>query len=45
MAFFVINSEKILHLLRLLLTLLVSVCIAIMCLFTPERRTAVLGAF
>jgi hypothetical protein len=45
MAFFVMNSEKILRLLRLLLALLVSLFIAIMCLFTPERRTAVLGAF
>ena len=45
MAFFVMNSEKILRLLRLLLALLVSVCIAIMCLFSPDRRTEVFGAF
>jgi hypothetical protein len=45
MAFFVMNSEKILRLLRLLLALFVSVCIAIMRLFVLERRTAVLGAF
>jgi hypothetical protein len=45
MAFFVMNSEKILRLLRLLLALFVSVYIAIMRLFVPERRTAVLGAF
>jgi hypothetical protein len=45
MAFFVMNSEKILRLLRLLLALFVSVCIAIMRLFAPERRSAVLGAF
>ena len=45
MAFFVMNSEKILRLLRLLMALFVSVCIAIMRLFVPERRTAVLGAF
>jgi hypothetical protein len=45
MAFFVINSERILRLLRLLLALLVSVCIAIMCLFAPQRRTVLLGAF
>jgi len=45
MAFFVMNSEKILRLPRLLLALLVSVCIAIMCLFSPDRRTEVFGAF
>jgi hypothetical protein len=45
MAFFVMNSEKILRLLRLLLALLVSLFIAIMCLFAPDRRTALLGAF
>ena len=45
MAFFVMNSEKILRLLRLLLALLVSLFIAIMCLFAPNRRTALLGAF
>ena len=45
MAFFVMNSEKILRLLRLVLALLVFVCMAIVCLFAPERRTALLGAF
>jgi hypothetical protein len=45
MAFFVMNSEKILRLLRLSLALLVSLFIAIMCLFAPDLRTALLGAF
>jgi hypothetical protein len=45
MAFFVMNYEKNLRLLRLLLALLVSVCIATMCLFAPERYTVLLGAF
>jgi hypothetical protein len=34
-----------LRLLRLLLALLVSLFIAIMCLFAPNRRTALLGTF
>lgn len=45
MAFFVMNSEKILRLLRHLLALLVFVCIAMMCLFALDRRTVLLGAF
>ena len=45
MAFFVMNAEKILRLLRLLFALIVSVYMAIMCLFAPERRAALLGAF
>ena len=45
MAFFMINSEKILRLLRLLLFLFVSVCKAIMRLFAPEHQTTLLGAF
>jgi hypothetical protein len=44
MAFFAMNTEKILRLLRLLFALLVSVCMAMICLFSPERRTALLGA-
>jgi hypothetical protein len=39
------SSEKILRLLSLILALLISVCIAIMCLFIPERRTALLRTF
>ena len=39
------SSEKILRLLSLILALLISVCIAIMCLFVPERRTALLRTF
>jgi hypothetical protein len=45
MAFFVMNAEKILRLLRLLFALIVSVYMAIMCLIAPERRAALLGAF
>ena len=45
MAFFVMNAEKILRLLRLLFALIISVYMAIMCLFAPERRAALLGAF
>ncbi|MFN9622660.1 MAG: transposase [Cyanobacteriota bacterium] len=44
MAFFMMNTEKILRLLRLLFVLFVSVCMAIMCFFSPARRTALLGA-
>jgi IS5 family transposase len=45
MAFFVMNAEKILRILRLLFALLVFVYIAIMCLFAFDRRAAHLGAF
>ncbi len=45
MAFFVMNAEKILRLLRLLFAFLVSVYIAIICLCDPWRRPALLGAF
>ena len=45
MAFFVMNTEKILRLLRLLLSLIVSVYMMIMYLFAPERRAAILGTF
>jgi hypothetical protein len=45
MAFFVMNAEKILRLLRLLFALLVSVYIAIVCLFDSRRRSALLVAF
>lgn len=45
MAFFVMNAEKILRLLRLLFALLVSVCMVMMCLLSSERRIAPLGAF
>jgi len=45
MAFFVMNAEKILRILRLLFALLVFVFIAIMCLFAFDRRAAHLGAF
>jgi hypothetical protein len=44
MAFFVMNTEKILRLLRLLFAVIVSVHMAMMCLFSPEQRTALLGA-
>ena len=44
MAFFVMNAEKILRLLRLLFALLVSVFIAIVCLRDSPRRPALLGA-
>ena len=40
MAFFVMNVEKILRLLRLLLSILVSVCILILCLCASRRRPA-----
>jgi hypothetical protein len=45
MAFFVMNAEKILRLLRLLFALLVSVYMVMMCLLSSEHRTASLGAF
>jgi hypothetical protein len=45
MAFFVMNTEKILRLLRFLLALIVSVYMMITCLFAPERRAAILGTF
>jgi hypothetical protein len=45
MAFFVMNAEKILRLLRLLFALLVSVYIAIVCLFDSRHRPALLGSF
>ena len=45
MAFFVMNAEKILRLLRLLFALLVSVSIAIVCLCDFRRRPALLEAF
>jgi hypothetical protein len=44
MAFFVMNAEKILRLLRLLFALLVSVCMVMMCLLSSERRIAPMGA-
>jgi len=44
MAFFVINVEKIMRLLRLLLSILVSVCILILCLCASRRRPALLLA-
>jgi hypothetical protein len=45
MAFFVMNAEKILRFLRLLFAFFVFVYIAITCLFVPERRAALLGAY
>jgi hypothetical protein len=42
MAFFVMNAEKILRLLRLLLSILMSVCILILCLCTSRRRPALM---
>lgn len=45
MAFFVMNAEKILRLLRHLFALLVSVYIALICLSDPRRHPAHLGAF
>jgi hypothetical protein len=45
MAFFVMNAEKILRLLRLLFALIVSVYVAMMCLLASERRTLTLWAF
>lgn len=44
MAFFVMNAEKILRLLRLLLSLLISVYILVLCLCASGRRPALLGA-
>jgi hypothetical protein len=45
MAFFVMNAEKILRLLRHLFALLVSVYMVMMCLLSFEHRTAPLGSF
>ncbi len=44
MAFFVMNAEKILRLLRLLLSILVSVYILMLCLWAPWRRPALVWA-
>jgi len=43
-AFFVMNAEKILRLLRLLLSILVSVYILMLCLWASWRRPALLWA-
>ena len=45
MAFFVMNAEKILRFLRLLFAFFIFLYIAITCLFVPERRAALLGAY
>ena len=45
MAFFVMNAEKILRLLRLLFALLASVYMAMMCLLAFGQCTATLEAF
>ena len=45
MTFFVMNTEKILRFLRLLFAFFVFVYIVITCLFVPERRAALLGAY
>ena len=44
MAFFVMNAEKILRLLRLLFSIFVSVYILLLCLCASWRRSALLWA-